>query len=263
MPIRSLTQDEFHSVDRAMLGLAFKIHNEYGRLLDEVVYKSLLAERCGAAGMEAAREVPVVVKHGSFSKSYFIDLLLGSSTIVEAKTVRKLTQAHRGQGINHLLLAGTQHGSLVNFRSSKVEREFISTTLGHDDRRTFVVHEVNWPAEAAHQRLRSCLESFCSDIGLGLDIALYREAMTAMLNLAATPIPVLSGSRVVGHQEMLILAPGIGIAITSLSGTPAYRRHLQRFLSHARLDGIAWVNLSLGHIHLEHIQPPISKNQNP
>ena len=71
-----------------MLGHAFDIHNQYGKLLEEGFYKSELAERCRKAGLSVLREVPIRVWHGHFSKDYFIDLLLDGSTIVEGKCRR-------------------------------------------------------------------------------------------------------------------------------------------------------------------------------
>lgn len=72
-PIHRVSQDEYHAIDRRALGLAFDIHNEFGRLMDEVVYKTELATRCLAAGMKVVREARARVTHGGFLKDYFID----------------------------------------------------------------------------------------------------------------------------------------------------------------------------------------------
>lgn len=252
-PAHRLSQDEFHAIDRLMLGHAFKIHNQYGRLLDESVYKAILAERCISEGVPAQREVAVHVTHGAFAKSYFIDLLLAQSTVVEIKTARTLTAAHRGQGINYLLLAGTCHGSLVNFRSFKVEREFLSTTLSIKDRQSFDVRMIEWPQDEIHESLRVQVVGLCSDLGLGLDITLYRDALAVLLNLPRVLVAVLSGTSVAGHHEMAMLSPETALVVTGLARLEDHRRHMERLLSNTTLCGMTWVNLTLGKVHLEHI----------
>lgn len=252
-PIRRLSQDEYHAIDRVLVGHAFKIHNQYGGLLDEAVYKSLLAERVIKDGISAVREVALHVSHRAFTKSYFIDLLLEGSTIVEVKTARALTLAHRGQGLNYLLLAGAKHGSLINFRGAKAERDFLSTSLSPEDRRKFDIRMTNWPEDFLHMELSHQVKALCADIGLGIEITFYREALGILLNLVQTAVPILSGSTVAGHHEMTLLSPGMALIITSRPKLNDYRRHLTRLLSHTPLSGMTWVNLVLGQIHLEHI----------
>lgn len=48
-----LTQAEFHAIDEKVMGVVFDMHNEFGRFLDEQVYKGIIAERCQAAGIMA------------------------------------------------------------------------------------------------------------------------------------------------------------------------------------------------------------------
>lgn len=255
-PICCLSQDEYHAIDRVLVGHAFKIHNQYGGLLDESVYKFLLAERCARDGIHAVREVALHASHGVFTKSYFIDLLLDSSTVVEVKTARTLTLAHRGQGLNYLLLAGARHGSLINFRGAKAEREFLSTSLSPDDRRKFDIRMTNWPEDSLHMELSHQVKAICADIGLGIEITFYREALGALLNLGPTAIPILSDGATAGHQEMTLLSPENALIVTSRPKLNDYRRHLTRLLSNTPLSGITWVNLALDQVHLEHIFRP-------
>lgn len=252
-PIRCVSQDEYHAIDRILVGHAFKIHNQYGGLLDELVYKTLLAERCSQDGVPAMREVLIQAVHGTFTKSYFIDLLLDGSTIVEVKTARILALAHRGQGVNYLLLSGTRHGSLINFRGARTEREFLSTSLSLHDRQKFDTHVIDWPNDTLHTALLNHIQALCADIGLGLEINLYREALSSLLNLPQAAVGILSGSNVAGHQEMTLLSPETALVVTSRPKLNDYRRHLKRLLSHTTLGGMAWVNLTLGQIHLEHL----------
>jgi GxxExxY protein len=253
-PIAAISQPEFHLIDQRMLGHAFAIHNQFGRLLDEAIYKQELADRCIADGMTAQREVRIRVQHGSFVKDYFIDLLLCGSTIIEAKTAKELLAAHHGQGINYLLLAGAHHGSLVNFRPSRVDRRFLSTTLTPDFRRPFTLAEEGWPDDARHQQLRDCVVAFCADVGLGLDIPLYREAVAQLANCPRQLVPILSGTKIIGHQEMTMASEDAALAITALDELDDYRHHLRRLLSNTGLSAISWINLRLGHIQLQQIK---------
>ena len=251
IPISVISQDEFHAIHKVMLGHAFDIHNDFGRLLDESIYKAELASRCIKSGFDARREVLIRVRHQAFAKDYFIDLLLDDSTITEAKTSKTLTEAHRGQGINYLLLAGTHHGSLVNFRPSSLGREFLSTHLTHAIRRRFEVHDRNWPSDDDHARLREVAAAFCADVGIGLDLPLYREAFAFLLGINNPQlVPIISGDRRLGHHEMYLLNQDTGLAVTALSDTADYRMHLQRLLSITTLAEMAWVNLRIGRIEL-------------
>jgi GxxExxY protein len=253
-PITAISQAEFHQIHRRMLGHAFAIHNQFGRLLDESIYKLELAARCEADGMTAQREVGLRVAHGGFVKDYFIDLLLCGSTIVEAKTTKELIAAHHGQGINYLLLAGTHHGSLVNFRPSRVEARFLSTRLSHDLRRRYEISADSWPSDNTHRWLRECLHAFCSDVGLGLDLPLYREALACLAPCPQQLVPIVSGSKKIGHHEMLMASPNTALAISALEDLADYRHHLQRLLASTELKAISWINFQLGHIQLQQIQ---------
>lgn len=255
IPISAISQDEFHRIHKVMLGHAFKIHNDLGRLLDESIYKTELADRCLKYGFDARREVLIRLRHQSFTKDYFIDLLLCGSTIIEAKTAKSLTDVHRGQGINYLLLAGTHHGSLVNFRPTSVGREFLSTHLTHSIRSRFEVHDRDWPRNDDHAGLRDIAATFCEDVGIGLDLPLYREAFAFLLGIKNPHlVSIISGDRKLGHHEMHLLNEETGLAVTTLADTTNYQTHLQRLLSITPLKCIAWVNLRIGHIDLIHLK---------
>jgi GxxExxY protein len=254
-PITVLTQDEFHEVDRVMMHHAFKIHNRFGRLLDEKIYKDEMASRCAASGLRADREFSIQIKHGGFVKAYRIDLLLGSSTVVEAKTASVLTDAHRGQGINYLFLAGTQHGSLVNLRTSSVVREFLSTQYTPESRRRFEVASHAWPNDVMHDRVQEVAIAFCLDVGLGLDLALYREAFAMLTgNANRQLVPLTSNGRCIGQHEMHLLTAECGLAVTALEETDDYRKHMLRLLNLTPLEGLAWINLRMGQLSFEHLR---------
>ncbi len=253
-PVNVVSQDQFHSIHHVMAGHAFTIHNQFGRMLDEKIYKNELAYRCAQDGLTAEREVLIRVRHGSFVRDYFIDLLLAGSTVVEAKCASAIAPAHRAQSLNYVLLSGAHHGSLVNFRPLKVQSEFVSTRLTPDDRRRFSVTAHEWPDDSEHQELREVVLSLCTDVGLGLEVALYREAVATLIGRRSSlpdPIPIMAGSRQLGEQSLHILRDGVGLAVTAATRSADTRKHLQRLLNHTTLDAMAWVNLPLNNVRFE------------
>jgi GxxExxY protein len=163
--IRVLSEDEFHRLAHQVMGIVFSVHNEYGRLVDEGIYKQAIRRRCEAAGIvPAQREVEIKVCHRDFAKSYFMDLLFAAGLMVEAKTVEALTNAHHAQALQYLLLTGMQHGLLVNLRREKVEKRFVSTTLSLAERRRFVMHQSDWrPVNESSHQLRQIFADLLAD----------------------------------------------------------------------------------------------------
>lgn len=138
-------QDEFRKLDYAVMRHAFDCHNELGRLCDEEIYQKDLGERLESSGLGPARfERPIVVTHGDFVKRYELDLIVADAVIYELKTAAALGNAHHRQLLNYLLLCEQPHGKLVNFRSPKVQAEFVNTRLKHADRLRFRIHDVRW-----------------------------------------------------------------------------------------------------------------------
>src|SRR6266436_5171698 len=84
--IRVYDQDEFHTLDRRIMRVVFDVHNEFGRLFDEHLYKCEIAARCAAIGLQPAeREVRIRVSHDGFIKDYFMDLLFCHGFMLEGK----------------------------------------------------------------------------------------------------------------------------------------------------------------------------------
>src|ERR1035441_887945 len=151
--IEACDQEAFHALDRQLMGVIFEVHSEFGRLLDEDLYKCEIASRCVTLGLQPAeREVRICVRHESFIKDYFMDLVVCHSFMLEAKATERLVAAHRGQSLNYLLLAGLKHGRLVNLRTERVQHEFVSTTLTPEERRRFSVEEDDWVELSAESR---------------------------------------------------------------------------------------------------------------
>lgn len=248
--IKIFNQEEFHALDRQVMGVVFEVHNEFGRLLDEKLYKCEIANRCLNLGLQPAeREVQIRVSHENFVKDYFMDLLVCHGFMLEGKVTEKLVAAHRGQALNYLLLTDMKHGRLINLRTERVQHEFISTTLTSKERRKYRVAEDGWRDLNSEGRLlRAKTLELLEDWGAFLDVNLYREALVYFLggpNVVNKVVEVFSGSQRIGAQNMNLLNEETGFALSMLPvGAGALKEHLERLLRHTRLRAIQWINLN-------------------
>ena len=122
--VRRLSQSEFGELAYQVMRCVFEIHDELGRLFNEQLYKCELAY--GYPGVQ--REVPIDVCHGSFAKTYHLDVLVADGGLFEFKMAETLVPKHRAQTLNYLYLADLSHGKLVNLRPEQLEHEFVNTT---------------------------------------------------------------------------------------------------------------------------------------
>jgi GxxExxY protein len=248
--IRLFDQEEFHALDRKLMGVIFDVHNEFGRFLDEALYKAEVAARWQAAGLGTAeREVTITVTHESFRKDYSMDLLFNHGLMLEAKVAELLVPAHRAQGLNYLFLAGMQHARLVNLRPERVEHEFLSTQLTPDTRRHFKVIDSAWRVVNEESGwLRERVVALFKDWGAFLEVSLYREAITHFFGGPARvvqPVTVRSGSRVLGSQQLHLLTQDTAFAFTAITtDRSSMEDHQRRFLKHTPLRFIQWVNFN-------------------
>ena len=169
--IKRLTPAEFKEGCYEAMSHVFDVHNEFGRLFDEKIYQRELAYRIKSA----LCEVPVEVTFEDFCKTYYLDLLIDGSVLLELKTVERLKDRHRGQLLNYLFLAALPNGKLVNFRPERVEHEFVNNSLSFDDRQHFEIADDDWE-EIESESLEDRLIALLRDWGVGLELALYEEA---------------------------------------------------------------------------------------
>jgi GxxExxY protein len=242
--IPRVDQKEFGEIAYEVMRRVFQVHAELGRCFDEKVYQRELAFRLPTAQTEA----PVEVAFDGFAKTYFIDLVAGGRAIFELKAAQSLSSHHRGQLLNYLLLTDTAHGKLVNFRTERVQHEFVNSTLTHADRIAFAVEDSRWqemPTGCLKERMLALLR----DWGAGLDIALYGEVAAYFCGRAGDPycdVEIQLAGRVLGTQQVRLAAPEAALRITALSpgDCSRFETHLRRFLAHTRLRAIQWINVT-------------------
>ncbi len=253
--ITVLTQEEFHALDKRIMAAIFEVHNEFGRFLDEILFKREIAARCEERGIvPVEREVKITVSHDSFSKDYFMDLLFCHGLMTEAKTAEAISPAHRSKSLHYLFLAGMHHGKLVNLRPERVEHEFVSTSLTLEERRRFRVIDSRWQETGPESVwLKTKLIDLLHDWGAFLEVGSYREAITWFLggeSRVCQPVAVCAGARLLGNQKVHLLASDTAFAITAVTERmAAMEDHLQRFVDHTPLRRLQWINLDHHDIH--------------
>lgn len=244
----TIRQAEFSKLDYQVMSLAFDSQNQLGRLCEEKIYQNDLAQRLARAGLHASTEVPVVVAHESFSKTYSIDLIVEDAAIYELKTSLALSGAHEAQLLNYLFLSEAHHGKLLNFRPAQVESRFVNTALTLADRRQLIVEDHSWVEhEPTDEPFRNRLLSLLRDWGSRLELALFTEAMIHFSGGESNVVRRLTLTRdatCLGVQCFHLLSPETAFRLTALSdGFDAYARQLLALLRLNPLRAIQWVNL--------------------
>jgi GxxExxY protein len=240
-----ISQDQFRELSYSVMGEVFQIHNEFGRLFDERIYKRELAYRIGNVELE----FPIVVSHGTFTMTYYLDALIAHSGPFEFKAIDVLTPWHRGQLYNYLVLLDVAHGKLVNLRPENVDHEFINALVRTADRHRFTVNADRWDATLpGADRVIDHVLSVLRDWGTGLELRLYEAALIHFLGGAEHVwhyVQVQSNGHLLGRQPMRLVADGIAFRLTTFdSGLARFEVHLRRMLQQTELRAILWVNIA-------------------
>jgi hypothetical protein len=199
------------------------------------------------------------VSLADFRKVYFADHLVNRGVIVEDKAVAALLSAHKGQALNYLFHCGLHHGTLLNFRTERVQHEFVSTSLTNADRRRYEVMTSPWkPLTPRCHELHDHLQRLLAEWGAYLDPILYRETLTHFLGgeeKIIREITVSSRGTTVGTQPMHLLTEDVAFSVTASTHRPAkVLEHQRRFLRHTPLRALQWINLNHNLIELRTIE---------
>jgi len=256
MNFTQISQDEYKEIDFVVMGHAYAIQNEMGRLFDEAIYRNELKNRLSNDFENVATEVPIEIAFGPFSKNYYADLVVESKLIYELKAASAIATEHRLQLLQYLLLTGQSHGKLVNFGSAKVTGEYVSTTLDEAEQRRLSFKTDSFlhnspEASDFFKLVTEMLEAW----GGFLNLEIYYAATEHLLGgfeHVVRPIPVFSKDTQIGFQKAHLLSESSAYKITGLSkNIDDYRSELVRFLSHTRLESIEWVNLNKHEVSFE------------
>lgn len=258
--IQICNREAFHDIDRHVTGLAFKIQNELGRYLEEAVYQHELARRCIQTGLDVIREFQMTVSLADFTKCYFADLLINHAVIVETKATESLTRAHSAQTLNYLFLCGIHHGTLLNFRTNRVQHEFVSTSITSPDRQAYDVRTAQWrPLSSECDRLQQITRQLLKEWGACLDTVLYRDAIVHFLgggDRIDREVTIYSHQIAIGVQRMKLLSDEIAFSITAATrDIESVREHQYRLLQHTKLRALQWINFNRNIVTFHTITP--------
>ena len=214
-------------------------------MCDEPVYQADFAARLASSGIEVEREVPVTVSHDSFSKTYYLDIVVSGKAIYEFKTVSQLVGKHTAQLLNYLLLTNSSRGKLVNFRPDRIESQFVNAPITHEKRMQVTVAEDRLSPSGT--KLREVVLSLLNDWGMFLDLGLYRQAIIDLMggeDEVVKQMPASRGDIALGNQKMLMIADRSAFQISGFKGNLSHQEaHFRRVLELTDVDEIHWINL--------------------
>jgi len=252
--IACLSADEFEKVDYRVMEHAYASQNELGRLCDECAYEADLKARLLADGFQSIHtQIPVMVTHRHFSKTYRLDMI-ADNVLYELKAETTLVGEHETQLLNYVFLLGLGRAKLLNFRPPKVQGKIVATSLRQEERRRFTAIIELWsdltPGCAV---LRQKMLDLLHDWGAFLDLALYQEALIDSLGGASNVERRVSLHRNkldLGAQRILMHAPGVAFRVTAFTENQSHvESHLRRLLALTDLKAIQWINLN--HLQIE------------
>ena len=249
-PLKRISEQEFHALDYQITGFAFEIHNAIGRLWREEIYQNALADRCREAGFaNVETEVPIIVSYKDFTKEYFVDLLVDDSMLYELKTVSTLNSEHAKQTLHYLFLLGLQHGKLINFRPTSVEKRFVSTTLLPKDRYDMTFDDKQWlELNEDSNWLKTLIVELLMDWGAFLETTLFYDAIYHFRGgeeQVVKDIEAVLNAKKLGNQSMHLLNPTTAFKLTAITkGLEGYRNHLSKFIRLTNLNAMQWINFN-------------------
>ncbi len=192
IPIRHFRQDDFGKVAYEVVGHAFEIHGSLGNRFHESVYRSTLHQ---ILGERSVQEMRIFLKHQSFEKELFVDLVVDYGCPFELKATSALSAAHESQFIQYLMLTELSHGKLINFGAEHVEHIFVNCLESPGQRRQFHIDRHDWVRDAAAARFEDVVVALVHDWGTGLTRSLITKlsSHSSAAKGVAVALPKLAG----------------------------------------------------------------------
>ncbi len=93
-----------------------QLHIELGPGLLETVYEVILAQELHQRGLAVERQVAIPIEyHGiQFDEGFRADIIVERKVILELKSIKHATRAHKKQVLTYLRLTGMKLGYLLN-----------------------------------------------------------------------------------------------------------------------------------------------------
>ncbi|MBK7708490.1 MAG: GxxExxY protein [Acidobacteria bacterium] len=107
-----------------IVGLAMQVHRELGYGFLEKVYENSLMVLLRQNSIEAEQSVDIKVRfQGVIVGDYESDIIVDRKIILELKSAKSISGAHRAQTLNYLKATGFRLGILLNFGQNGLESE--------------------------------------------------------------------------------------------------------------------------------------------
>lgn len=115
----------------------YKVYNVLGYGFLEKVYENALYLELKEMGFDVEKQKPIDVKYeGQSVGSYFADLVVEGTIIIELKAAEKLIEDHEFQLINYLKATDMEVGLLLNFgKKPEIRRKVFSSQYKSMERR--------------------------------------------------------------------------------------------------------------------------------
>jgi len=111
-----------NEITEAIIGAAFKIHNQLGYGFLHRVYQNALQVELTRCSLQSALERRIQVRYKNVVVgNYDAELIVNNSVIVEVKIAPPYDKRDEAQLLNLLKATGFKVGLLINFGRSKVE----------------------------------------------------------------------------------------------------------------------------------------------
>lgn len=256
----AVTDAEFARIDKAVMCHASDMQNRMGRLFDERIYENELAGRLRADGFEAHTQVPVQAVHGSFDKTYYLDLIV-NGMIYELKVVESLHHSHKAQALHYAMLQGVRLVKLVNFGAGSIQGDLLRNLLDEADRHHPVLRNSGWKTVTPScERLIDHLRSVLNDWGTHLSGSIYNEALIHHFggeSQCLKRVDVRSASSVLGSHLVQMHAPDAAFHLTTLSeGQTSYQLQLQHVFERIPVKVMQWINLNHARVEITTLSKP-------
>ncbi len=107
-----------------IIGCAIDVHKKLGFGFLEKIYENALMVLFRRRGIDAKQQEAIdVYFEGEVIGTYFADIVVNDSIILELKAVEHTNGAHKAQLLNYLKAARKKVGLLLNFGKQRLEYE--------------------------------------------------------------------------------------------------------------------------------------------
>ena len=106
-----------NSVAKAIVDVAYHVHQELGPGLLESVYHAIMKYELEKSGLRVLTKEPVLIvrEEVRLELGFQADLIVEDVVVVELKSVEQLARVHKKQLLTYLRLTSCRLGLLINF----------------------------------------------------------------------------------------------------------------------------------------------------